>query len=70
MKKHKTQTAGVLEWLQRGKSITPLEALTLFGSLRLSGIIFVLRERGHNIKTEIIEVKTRAGIANVARYSI
>ena len=64
----KTQMQKVREHLNAGFSITPLEALTLFGSLRLSAIIFNLRADGVPVKTKIIEVKTRAGVAHVARY--
>ena len=46
-----TQERGVLEWLQSGHTITPLEALQKFGSLRLSAIIFDLRQKGHDIIT-------------------
>lgn len=38
--------------LLQGKPITPLDALTLYGSFRLSAIIFNLRNQGMNIKTE------------------
>ena len=69
-RKHETQYARILRFLQTGKNLTPLEALNLFGTLRLSAQIFVMRERGHDIKTEIVEVKTREGVAHVARYSM
>lgn len=47
----KSQKENVLEYLQRGNKITPLEALYQFGSFRLSAIIFELRQEGYNIIT-------------------
>lgn len=44
----------ILEHLKEGKSITPLDALKMFGCLRLSGRIFDLRKAGYNINTEIV----------------
>ena len=52
--------------LQSGKSITPLEALNLYGCLRLGGRIWELRNEGHRIDTEMIE---RHG-KRFARYSL
>lgn len=60
-----TQKANVRAWLLKGRSITPLEALNKFGSLRLSAIIFDLREEGLPIVTEKIQVSPRK---RVARY--
>lgn len=45
-----SQIAQVREHLQTGRSITPLEALGLYGSFRLSHIIYVLRKEGMNIE--------------------
>ncbi len=57
MSKKKTQTERILNWLQKGKSITPLQAWERFGSYRLSSVINRLRKKGHNIVTEIKEYK-------------
>ena len=66
-----TQRRNILLYLQGGNRLTPLQALTMFGTLRLSGHVFVLRERGHSIKTTMIAVKGRSGkISHVARYSM
>ncbi len=54
-----TQTADVLAHLQSGKSITPIEALNLYGIFRLAAVVYDLREMGHEILTE--EVKTPNG---------
>ena len=43
----------VLAHLLSGDTITPMEALNLYGSFRLGAIIFELRADGHKIGTEI-----------------
>tara|TARA_Y100001938_G_C8009166_1_gene389027 strand:- start:432 stop:704 length:273 start_codon:yes stop_codon:yes gene_type:complete len=55
MKKSKkvSKKSKVLAHLISGESITPLEALELYGSFRLGAIIFELRADGHKIDTEI-----------------
>lgn len=58
-----TQKANVRAWLLNGNTITPLEALNKFGSLRLSAIIFDLREEGLPIVTEKIQVSPRKRVA-------
>ena len=51
-----------LEYVQKFDSITPLEALTAFGCLRLSARIADLRADGHNITTEIHKGKKNYAI--------
>lgn len=41
-------------WLEEGNVITPIDALNMFGCFRLSAIIFVLKERGMNIKSNMV----------------
>lgn len=62
-----SQKANVRAWLLDGRSITPLEALNRFGSLRLSAIIFRLREEGLPIEMERLQVSPKK---RVARYFI
>lgn len=62
-----TQKANVRDWLLKGNTITPLEALNKFGSLRLSAIIFDLREEGLPVVTDKIQVSPRK---RVAEYSL
>lgn len=62
-----SQKANVRAWLLDGRSITPLEALNKFGSLRLSAIIFRLREEGLPIEMERLQVSPKK---RVARYFI
>lgn len=54
-----SQATRIASYMMQGNHITPLEALNLFGSLRLSAIIFVLRERGYKIQTQ--KIKTHTG---------
>ena len=44
-----SQKQQVLEYLQKGYSLTPKEALRMFGSMRLGALIFELVAEGHNI---------------------
>lgn len=46
-----TQTAAILKDLQRGKSITPLQALKRHGCLRLAARISNIRDMGYNVKS-------------------
>ena len=53
--KKKSKQSKVLAHLVSGKSITPIEALELYGSFRLGALIFNLRADGHNIKTDLVK---------------
>ena len=65
-----TQKEKVATYLKSGKSLTPIQALTKFGTLRLAAIIFNLKAEGLKIKTEILNVGTKKKPKNVAKYSI
>lgn len=56
----------VKNWLNEGKSITPLDALKMFGLYRLSHVIYVLRKQGMKIKSEDVTVKG----ATFSKYSL
>lgn len=56
----------ILQYLRSGATLTPLEGLNLFGSLRLSARIHQLRKK-HAIKTEMVVVANKK---RVARYSL
>lgn len=47
--KHSVQ---ILEHLKRHRSITPMDALNLFGCYRLAARIYDLRDAGHEIVTD------------------
>ena len=70
--KTKSQCDKILKYLQTHKTgITPLQALDKFGCQRLSGRIYDLRDEGHNILTNMIEVKDRFGeVKRVAQYRL
>ncbi len=57
-----TQCEFLLQYLQTFDSITPLEALTAFGCLRLSARVADLRADGYNITTEIHKGKKNYAI--------
>lgn len=57
-----TQCEFLLQYLQRFDSITPLEALTAFGCLRLSARAADLRADGYVITTEIHKGKKNYAI--------
>ena len=49
-----SQKSQIKSYLEYGNKITPLEALNMFGSFRLSAIIYNLKKEGMNIKTNRI----------------
>lgn len=63
----KSQVSVILDRLLSGKSVTSYEAFKKYGITRLSSVIFMLRNRGYNIKTEIIKSKSRYG--NESQYA-
>lgn len=66
MKTHKER---ILMHLQYIGYITSQTAIHSYGNTRLSATIFALRDEGHNIRTEMVEVKNRYGIkTRVAKY--
>ena len=71
MTKNKSQISEIIHHLRKYKSITSMEAIKKYGATRLSGIIYVLKERGFGIETELVEVKNRYGhITRVAVYHL
>jgi len=67
MATNETQSAAILAHLKRGKTITSLEALRLYGCLRLSGRIYDLRKDKHPIEKTMVEVESGK---RVARYRL
>ena len=49
-----SQSKEILNALQKGERITPLDALRRFGCFRLSGRIKDLKDRGYDIKTAMV----------------
>ena len=61
-----SQDRKILDYLKQGHSLTPLEALKIFGTMRLGSRINDLRKEGHPIKTTII----KDGEKHYASYTI
>ena len=57
--KTKSQRKKILSHLEKGKTITPLEALHKFGCLRLGARIYELRKEGYEIDSK--PYKTKSG---------
>jgi hypothetical protein len=51
----KSQNQEIYEYLQTGKSLTPLEALERFGCFRLGARIYDLKQADVKIATDIVE---------------
>lgn len=55
MERYDSQRAEIQRWLKEGHSITPIEALVMFGAFRLSAIIYILKyDYGMDIVTEMV----------------
>lgn len=66
MKKKKlSQEKMILNHLLKGRKINALQALQLFGAMRLGAIIFILKTKGYAIKDEW--VTTHSG-KTIKRY--
>ena len=68
MHKADSQISLVLNHLQSGKEITPLEALNLYGCYRLGAVIFLLKTEGYKIKTEVVNYEKENG--KRGRYAV
>lgn len=64
--KTESQNNLIKAWLMNGRSITPLQALDMFGCFRLSARIENLRKEGMDIKTDLIVINDK----RIAQYSI
>ena len=57
----------ICQHLVAGNSITPIDALNMFGCFRLADVIFKLKKDfGYNIKTELIKKDKK----RFAKYSL
>lgn len=68
-KKTIPQWKQILVWLQAGKTLTPIEALNMFGCFRLSARIDDLRKKGYNIPNPAEKIKTSSG-KRIAKYKL
>jgi hypothetical protein len=62
-----SQTKQIADYLNKGKKLTPIDALTKFGCFRLAARIADLRNDGMNIVTKIIKLDNNK---QVAQYSL
>jgi hypothetical protein len=62
-----SQTKQIANYLNKGRKLTPIDALNKFGCFRLAARISDLRNDGMNIVTKIIKLDNRK---QVAQYSI
>lgn len=58
-----TQEQAILNYLQKGNTITALEALEKFGCMNLKGRIWDLKVRGHKIEKQMIKVHSGKTVA-------
>ena len=66
-----SQLDRVLSHLEENKKISPLQAWRDLGIYRLSAVIFKLRQEGHKIETNLVEVVNRWGeSAFIAEYTL
>ena len=54
-------TERLLDWFERNRTITPHEAATSLGNMRLADSVHKLRKRGHLIATELMDTVNRFG---------
>ena len=67
----KTQNQIILSYLQKGKSLTAMDALKLFGCFRLAARVSDLKEMGEKIVSSRKHVKNHLGKdVIVAVYSL
>ena len=62
----RSQSDRILDYLARGKPVTPLVALKRFGCFRLGARIWDLKRAGHRIETR----RVNRGGATVAEYRL
>jgi len=62
-----SQNKQIADYLNKGKKLTPIDALNKFGCLRLAARIADLRNEGMNIVTRTIKLDNNK---QIAQYSI
>ena len=62
-----SQTTQIQKHLEKGKSLTPIDALNKFGCFRLAARIADLRNDGMNIVTNTIKLENKK---QIAQYSV
>mgnify|MGYP003658599951 CR=1 FL=1 len=62
-----SQKERILDYMKRGRSLTPIDALNIFGCFRLSAVIFDLKKEGHPIQMELVKNQNNK---NYAKYTL
>ncbi|MEY3118834.1 MAG: hypothetical protein RIT30_766 [Bacteroidota bacterium] len=62
-----SQNKQIADYLNKGKKLTPIDALNKFGCFRLAARIADLRNNGMNIVTKTIKLENKK---QIAQYSI
>ena len=62
-----SQNKQIAAYLNKGKKLTPIDALNKFGCFRLAARIADLRNEGMNIVTNTIKLKNKK---QIAQYSV
>jgi len=62
-----SQNKQIADYLNKGKKLTPIDALNKFGCLRLAARIADLRNEGMNIVTNTIKLENKK---QIAQYSV
>lgn len=62
--KEGSQSSRILGHLAHGRRLTPLEALKLFGCLRLGARIYALKRRGHKIGRDMVSLDNGKTVAS------
>ena len=68
MEKRISREQKILKYLRTYKTLTPLEAINMFGETRLSARIYDMKKDGYKFETTRIRVPTRDGWTYVAQY--
>ena len=63
----KPQARRVLRHMEKGKSITPLEALGVYGIFRLAAVVFDIRKAGFDVTSSL---HTDANGKRYSRYAL
>jgi hypothetical protein len=62
-----SQNKQIADYLNKGKKLTPIDALNKFGCFRLAARISDLRNEGMNIVTNTIKLENKK---QIAQYSV
>ena len=68
MVKKQSRAQRIMKYLKTFKTLTPLEAINIFGETRLSARIYDFKKDGYRFETTKIRVPTRDGWTYVAQY--